>query len=201
MIIAIPSGRLVPAVRSFDTTRFANGALVSGDSTHPDFPARLARTYRLDNLAPGVPVELIGRSRVFDVRLELLDGPDGSVIATADSDAALGAAGTDERLAISPLAEIDYHLRISPASDGGSGIYHLGCLRPAEFIALPELSVPGTINGTLTTTDPLDPIWLPLEFYSDDHRLTFTVEAGREYIIRASSLAEGETGPFTLRTF
>ncbi len=37
--------------------------------------------------------------------------------------------------------------------------------------------------------------------FSTDSQLTFTVEAGREYVIRASSYDAEETGSFTLSTF
>lgn len=169
---AAPSGALVPGVRGFDTTRWANGALAAGDAVHPDQPDRLARTYRLENLVVGVAVEITGRSGAFDMRLELLDGPAGAILATADSDAALGVAGTDERLAFTPVAGVDYHVRVSPSAAGEAGGYHLGSLRTADFGALPLLGVPtGSTPGTLSAGDPADPLWLPKVYYSDDHRL------------------------------
>ncbi len=196
---ARPSGALVPGVRGFDTTTWANGALAAGDAAHPQFPGRFARTYRLENLTPGAPVEITGRSRDFDMRLELLDAA-GEALVIASADAAGGVGGRDERIAFTPAAGTDYHLRVTPAGDGGAGSFHLGCLRPSAFNALPEIGVPAGRSGTLAASDPPDPLWLPLTFYADDYRLT-PAASGRIRVTLNSSafdayleIVDAETG-------
>jgi hypothetical protein len=202
---ASPSGEIVPAVRVFDTTRWVNGALAVGDAVHPDQPAKFTRTYRLDNLAVGVAVEITGRSHAFDVRLELLDGPGGTLLATADSDGALGVLGTDERLSFTPLADVDYHVRVSPKADGGKGSFHLGCLRPSAYNALTQLSVPqSNTAGSLLVSDPIDPLWQPLVFYSDNYRLAATSSRARLNLTSSAfdtylELVDAETGRLIMK--
>ncbi|WP_338688715.1 serine protease [Haloferula helveola] len=168
-----PSGALVPGLRRLSATGRAQGSLTAEDLAHPGFPQRRIKEYRLTDVVAGQTYRLVGRSGAFDVRLELFDAEDlATPLAVATTDAALGSVGTDEAIEFtaSPVVS-EYRLRITSELNSQTGSFLIGAYRPSVFSALPQITNPSTTGGSLTTNDPLDPLWEPFQLYSDDFRL------------------------------
>lgn len=170
---AVPSGALVPGVRSLSVEGRAHGSLTDDDLPHPDHPSRRTKEYRLVDVVGGTSYRLTGRSSAFDVRLELFDASvPGTPLVVADNDGGVGATGTDEVLEFTASGAVsEYRLRVTSFSDGETGSFLLGAFPLADYMTLPSLSVPSSTAGALAITDGLDPLWEPLNIYADDFRL------------------------------
>jgi hypothetical protein len=174
-----PSRDVIPSTRELAFPGFVAGGLSVLDSPVP--PSRYQKRYRLTGLTPGVAVGLSLRSSQFDAGLTILDEGTGAVVA---DDTANSGGGTDDRLTFTPQAGQSYLARVTSDTLTGTGDFVLALFAP--FSSLPTISGSGTTVGSLTSADPIDPLFASSFFYKDDFLLT-NVSIGSFVVLRMAS--------------
>ncbi len=164
-ISAEPARKSVVGPRRLNAPGGASGNLVSDDLMYPDNSNRRQKLYQLTGLNAGENVSLFGRSRAFDVVLELLDADTLEILQTANTNSAVGILSTDESLTFTPSADTHYLLRLTSQSADELGFFELGCR--ATTITLPELTLGNSLSGTLSNSDTPNANRLPNTFRED----------------------------------
>jgi len=153
-------------------------ALHTGDTITGGFRVR---DYLVHELPAGASVSLTMRSSDFNSVLHLLNADTAAVLASASSN---NAGGSDERLNFTPIAGTLYAARVTTESAGGTGEFTLAAYRiPA---GQPSITGSQTRNGTLSISDPVDPLYGGSKYYDD---LTFTSSTGAAITFYLTSAA------------
>jgi len=151
-----------PAPRPFSIASCVTGTITADDPAHPTILDTRTHTYRYQPGAEaGSVVRIFARSSQFDVRFELLDASESTVIETSDNDDAGGLTGGDEEISFTPTASTDYQLRISAESTNTLGSYTIGSFQASAFSSVTELTIPNLSSLSLTILDPPDPLLEP----------------------------------------
>ena len=129
------------------------------------------KEFRLSGQTPGVSVPVKVESTVFRPVITVLNAATGASVATATA----GTNGTGT-LSFTPGAGISYHIAVTSFSASATGYF--GLTAGIINLGLPLFAVPSAINGTLTTSDEVDPDFLPVFYRYDLYQLTGTT-AGR----------------------
>ncbi|MGJ8640408.1 MAG: S1 family serine peptidase [Opitutaceae bacterium] len=152
------SGEYTPTVFSITPDSNRRSALQSEDDANPLISGRYKKDYKLGDLQSGTTYELSLLSGDFDAYLQLLNADTLEVIDQDDNDGI----SQNSSLSFTPSAGVNYIARVTSASLAETGRFSL---------ALSEATVfPGeSIVGALSSSDDLDPLYLPDEFYKDDY--------------------------------
>ena len=143
-------------------------------------PGSLAVTDSLDELSPGLTIfkddylfqpstsgviTLTLSATAYDPVVSIIDAETGGLINYSFGSAGVGTA----LLTWKPEAIRDYYIQASSSAERGTGSY---TLRAANTAAI---SIGGTVNGTIASTDGLDPYYVQssnYQYYADDYVIT-----------------------------
>lgn len=196
------SGVVVNNLRPLAFSSGVAGRLDETDDPGPGGTGR-ARRYALESLPTGGEARVTLRSGDFDATLRLIDAADGSVLQASASGAAGGDAGQDETLSFTAESGARYLAEVISDNDGGD--FELSLWNPAGFGAVPELSIPwssgkkpktASLKGSLSTTDPADPLLQPGPvYYKDDFVLDASLLPGGQLVeLKMKSKGRGAAG-------
>ncbi len=193
-----PGNDYIPAIRELALPGFVSGGLSNLERPAP--PGRYEKRYRLTGLTPGAAVGLSLRSSQFDAGLSIIDENTGALVV---DDTGNSGGGTDDRLTFTPQAGQSYLARVTSDSAAGTGDFLLALF--ASYDGLPTISGNSSVGGSLATTDPVDPLFVPSIFYKDDFLLT-NVSIGSFVALRMTSgifnayleIVNAETGVLVL---
>ncbi|MEK7950603.1 serine protease [Luteolibacter soli] len=162
----------------------ASGQLGTLDRT---FNSRLYQTYALDFPSGTGPVAISLRSVGFDAALKVEALGNGGGIVPVETNAGIGLDGTDEWYEFTPEEGRSYRIWATTTASGEAGAFQLNVFDPVALEALPLLAVPRAkaLSGSLSSSDVVDPVFLPgATYYKDD------------YLLDTSSLTTGKLVEF-----
>src|SRR5919199_782295 len=145
-----------------------SGSLVSSDPADPLNPGTYYDGYLLTNLTAGQVVEVNLNSTAFDTYLQVVNAATGGVVAENDN-----FSGTNSQASFTVQTGVDYIARATSLASAATGAYTL------------TTSSTYTVNGTLDSTDPGNPI--RTGSFRDDYLLTNLVAGQSVYLSLNSS--------------
>src|SRR5919199_2970716 len=145
-----------------------SGSLVSSDPANSLLPGTYYDGYLLTNLTPGQVVQVNLNSTAFDSYLQIVNAATGAVVAENDN-----FSGTNSQASFTVQTGVDYIARATSLASAATGAYTL------------TTSSTYTLNGTLDSTDPGNPI--RTGSFRDDYLLTNLVAGQSVYLSLNSS--------------
>ena len=215
------SSSFAPSIAPFNT---ANGSLSSDDDVNPLRTSRYKDDYVLTGFLTGERIT-VRMTASFDAYLQLVNAVDGSLI-TYDDDS--GGGGGASAFTFTVQAGITYIIRATSFSSSATGTYTLDVTSDTteifpndEFINVPLNSSDKTISSRYvddyfvsgaftgeTLSVHMNATFTPYLYLIDadtgtvisenSSDITFTVQAGRRYIIRATSYYSYTSGTYSL---
>src|SRR5919199_4555276 len=164
----ISNNGILTSATAISGSQTVSGTLVSSDPADPLNPGTYYDGYLLTNLTAGQVVEVNLNSTAFDTYLQVVNAATGGVVAENDN-----FSGTNSQASFTVQTGVDYIARATSLASAATGAYTL------------TTSSTYTVNGTLDSTDPGNPI--RTGSFRDDYLLTNLVAGQSVYLSLNSS--------------